>query len=216
VHTSSTGCDIYICADGIIDPPEKLSSHSRDFSWRDFAIALITLKEGSIDDEAIDQVKVSGLDGLRAECLKYAWASEDCENHGSYHELLNCILSLEEETIDYLENNYDLTIAGKDLEIFMELKNYIFDSSINDFLLLLKENQMLGDMDSTQKMINAGSIENASKAARGRERRLLAIEPYADKIRLLSEKYSNHRARNTYAPPSDRQIVITIGCLKLA
>ena len=207
VAASSTGFDIHIWADEFIDPAKIISSHSKEFDWKDFAHALMALEEGFIGDDAIDQVKVLGIGGLRAECLKYAWASEDCGNHGYYRELLDWLLLLEEDTIDFLENNYDLSITGKDLDIFIELKDYILDRNISDFLLFLKENQLIGDMTSIQKIIDVCSIENKNKAVREKERRILALEPYVDKIRLLAEKYSNYQTRSAYAPPSDRRIL---------
>ena len=124
VAASSTGFDIDIWSDyeEFLVPATIFSSHSKDFTWKDFANILMTLTEGFIDDDAIDHVDVSGVDGLRAECFKYAWASG---SGSTYKELLDWTLTLEEDTIDYLENNYDLSTNGKDFPLFVELLEFI-------------------------------------------------------------------------------------------
>ena len=78
---SSSEVNIHIWAEEFIDPPKNIGSFPNSFTWKEFAKILMNLDEGFIGEDAIDKVVVTGIAGLRAECLKYAWATE---NNGSY------------------------------------------------------------------------------------------------------------------------------------
>ena len=214
---SSTGFDINVWSDDeeLLAPATIFSSPSKDFTWKDFANILTKLTEGFIDDDAIDHVDVSGVDGLRAECFKYAWASG---SGGAYKELLDWILTLEEDTIDYLESNYDLSVNGEDLSDFIELSGLIADPEEHDFLSLLSKHNITGSSPSVKKLIDAMSREQELKTAREKEERLLALAPFSEEIHRIANKYRcdhissafsiNERGRSAFGSPSDKVILV--------
>ena len=204
---TSSGYDVYVWFEDYIDPPRKIISHTKDFTWKDFAHTLMNLEEGFIGDDAIDQVVVSGIDGLRAECLKYAWASEcDGVYPIDYKELLNWVLTLEEQTIDYLESNYDLSTEGKDLAIVIELKEYVLNGEIKDFLMLLQAHKLDDDINAIQKMIDIGKIESNAKVIKKKEENQARLEPFAKEIEKIVTRISDNRSRSPYSPPSNRKV----------
>jgi hypothetical protein len=55
---------------------ETVGVFSSDFTWRDFVRVLMELSEGHVDQEAFDDIRVSGATGACAIALKYAWILE--------------------------------------------------------------------------------------------------------------------------------------------
>jgi hypothetical protein len=218
VTASPTGFDIHIWADvdEFLDPAKLISSHSKDFTWKDFAHILMNLEEGFIGDDAIDHVDVSGIDGLRAECLKYAWATEDDGSYPiDYKGFLDWTLTLEEDTIDYLENNYDLSTNGKDFPLFGELLEFINIEEKSNLFAIFESHGLDGRRNSIRELIEALKIqaekeylEIQRKLEEKRKQRQLALRPFEDQIRLIAAKYSDFRNHaGGIVAPSDRDIV---------
>jgi hypothetical protein len=206
---SSSGVNIHIWAEEFIDPPKNIGSFPESFTWKEFAKILANLNEGFIGEDAIDKVVVTGIAGLRAECLKYAWASE---NNGSYPfdytDLLNWTLSLEENTIDYLDAHFDFSIEGNDISILLELKEYIFDDEARALAEDILEKSKNGGFASIVKMIEAAKVESENKRINEKEEESLIVEKFAAKIEEVSNKYSDVVGGNiAYRPPSDRLIL---------
>lgn len=151
-------------------------------------------------------MQVTGVNGLRAECLKYAWAYQD-DSEEAFKEILDFLLSLQEKTIDYLEENFDIVRGGKDIFSFIVLKNYILDYNIKDFLVAVNDMKCGLDAALISRLAGVASIENEEriKLKNRNDEERLAI--YSVKIENISSKYSPNRARSAFAPPSDQTLV---------
>ena len=93
MRESSEGYDVFVHADEYIDPPMKIGSISNEIYWKNFAEILKNLKEGYAFASSINSMHVTGISGMRAECLKYAWAYQDDSEDG-YKEILDFLLSV--------------------------------------------------------------------------------------------------------------------------
>lgn len=206
MRESLEGYDVFIHADEYIDPPMKIGSLSNEIYWKNFAETLKNLKEGHAFASSINNMHVTGISGLRAECLKYAWAYQDDSEDG-YKEILDFLLSVEEKTIDYLEDNFDIVWGGKDFFSFIEIKDHILEDSIREFLFSLSEAKYALDAASISRLLNVGSIENEEKLKlkNKNNEKLLAI--YSEEIENISSKFDDFRARSAFAPPSDKTLV---------
>jgi hypothetical protein len=96
MRESLEGYDVFVHADEYIDPPMKVGNLSNEINWKNFAEILKELKEGYASAASIDRMHVTGVNGLRADCLKYAWAYQD-DSEEAYKEILDFLLSLEEK-----------------------------------------------------------------------------------------------------------------------
>ena len=206
---SSSGVNIHIWAEEFIDPPKNIGSFPESFTWKEFAKILVNLDEGFIGEDAIDKVVVTGIAGLRAECLKYAWATE---NNGSYPfdytDLLNWTLSLEEDTIDYLDANFDFSIEGNDINILLELKEYIFDDDARALAEDILEKSKNGGFASINRIIEAAKVESENKRINAKAEESLILKRFAADIDKFSNKYSDVVGGNiAFRPPSDRLIL---------
>lgn len=206
---SSSGISIDIWAKDYIDPPKNLGSFPNSFTWKNFAQTLMNLDEGFIDEDAIDKVVVKGIAGLRAECLKYAWATEKSGSYPfDYIDLLNWTLSLEENTIDYLDENFDFSIQSNDFSMLLELKEHIFDEEARVLAEAILENSRNNGVESIYKVIDAAKIESQSKRNRAKKEKSLILKKFEADIANITNKYSDVVGGNiAYRPPSDRLIL---------
>jgi aspartate 1-decarboxylase len=206
MRESLTGYDVFVTAEQYIDPPIKVGSFSNGINWKNFAEILKTLEEGYACGASIDYMHVTGISGLRAECLKYAWAYQD-DSEDDYKELLDFLLSLEEKTIDYLEENFDLVKGGKDFFSFIEFKKYILKDNIRDFLFVVNDMKYELEAASISKLLDVGSIENEEKLKLKDNNDEKRLSIYSVEIEKISSKYNAFKARNAFAPPSDQTLV---------
>lgn len=206
---SSSEVNIHIWAGEVIDSPKNIGSFPNSFTWKEFAKILLNLDEGFIGEDAIDKVVVTGIAGLRAECLKYAWATE---NNGSYPfdytDLLNWILSLEENTIDYLDENFDFSTQSNDIFMLLELKEHVFDEEARALAEYILEKSQNNGVDSIYKVIEAVKIESESKRIKAKNGESLILKKFAADIANITNKYRDVVSGNiAYRPPSDRLIL---------
>lgn len=206
MRKSLEGYDVFVHADEYIDPPMKVGNLSKEINWKSFAEILKELKEGYASAASIDRMHVTGVNGLRADCLKYAWAYQD-DSEEAYKEILDFLLSLEEKTIDYLEENFDIVRGGEDFSSFIVLKNYILEDNIRDFLAAVNDMKYGLDAASISRLAGVGSIENEEriKLKNRNDKERLAI--YSVEIENISNKYNPNKARSAFAPPSDQTLV---------
>lgn len=206
---SSSEVNIHIWAEEFIDPPKNIGSFPNFFTWKEFAKILMNLDEGFIGEDAIDKVVVTGVAGLRAECLKYAWATE---NNGTYPfdytDFLNWTLSLEENTIDYLDANFDFSIEGNDISMLLELKEYIFDEEARTLAEDILEKIRNNGFASVNKVIEAAKVESEIKRINAKTEKSLILKKFAADIANITNKYSDVSGGNiAYRSPSDRLIL---------
>ena len=206
MRESLEGYDVFVHADEYIDPPMKVGSFANEINWKNFAETLKDLKEGYASAASIDCMRVAGVNGLRAECLKYAWAYQDDSEDG-YKGILDFLLSLEEKTIDYLEENFDIARGGKDYFSFIELKNYIFEDNIRDFLIAVNDLKYGLDAASISRLVGVGTIENEEKIKLKSKTDEELLNIYSVRIENISSKYNTYKARSAFAPPSDQTLV---------
>lgn len=206
---SSSGVRVDIWTEEFIDPSKNIGSFPASFTWKEFVQILMHLDEGFITEDAIDKVVVTGIAGLRAECFKYAWARE---NNGTYPfdymDLLNWTLSLAENTIDYLDENFDFSIQSKDICMLLELKEHVFDDEARALAEDILEKSRNNGVDSVYKVIEAAKIESESKKNKAKKGESLKLKNFAADIASITNKYSDVVGGNiAYKPPSDRLIL---------
>ena len=206
MRESLEGYDVFVHADEYIDPPMKVGNLSNESNWKNFAEILKDLKEGYASAASIDCMHVTGINGLRAECLKYAWAYQD-DSEEAYKEILDFLLSLEEKTIDFLEENFDIVMNGKDFFSFIVLKNYIFENSIRDFLVAVNDIKYGLDAASISRLLDVGSIEKDEKKILRTQNDEKRLALYSVEIENISSKYNPNKARSAFSPPSDQTLV---------
>jgi hypothetical protein len=206
MRESLEGYDGFVHANEYIDPPIKVGSFSNEINWKNFAEILKDLKEGYASAASIDCMHVTGVNGLRADCLKYAWAYQD-DSEEAYKEILDFLLSLEEKTIDYLEENFDIARGGKDFLSFIELKNYILEDNIRDFLFAVNDIKYALDAASILRLLDVGSIENEEKLKLKIKNDEKGLAIYSVEIENISSKYNAYKARSAFSPPSDQTLV---------
>jgi len=206
IRESLEGYDVFVHADEYVDPPMKVGGFSNEISWKNFAETLKELKEGYASAASIDLMHVTGVNGLRADCLKYAWAYQD-DGEEAYKEILDFLLSLEEKTIDYLEENFNIVRGGKDFFSFIVLKNYILEDNIRDFLVAVNDMKYGMDAASISRLAGVGSIENEEKIKLKSRNDEELLNIYSVKIENISSKYNTYKASSAFAPPSDQTLV---------
>ena len=208
VERTAEGYAIYAWNDFEEQPPQKISSLSINSTWKDVAQSLLSLEEGRIDGDAIEHVKVSGIGGLRAECLKYAWAEESSSKHSfDCHELLEWLLSLEEDTIDYLESNFDISSEAEIFKVLLDLQDVLFTKEVTNLFDVLIEENLHGEKLFIEKLDGLASSELVSQMKKRKVQEQGILDRFNDQIEPLLAKFSDSRGRAAFSPPSERAVV---------
>lgn len=207
VERTAEGYAIFAWNDFEEQPPQKISSLSINSTWKDVVQSLLSLEEGRIDGEAIEHVKVSGIGGLRAECLKYAWAEESSSKQPfNCHELLEWLLSLEEDTIDYLESNFDISSEAETFKVLLDLQDVLFTKEATNLFDVLIEENLHGEKLFFEKLNGLASSELGSKLEKRKAQEQGILDKFNDQIEPFLAKFSDSRGR-AYSPPSERAVV---------
>lgn len=188
--------------------PRRVGVTSKRYSWKTFAELLMKLKEGFVDSDAHEHIKVQSESGLRADCLRIAWAY----NGGDDAWVLPLLLAQSESSIDFLESQFNLFPDGRlsriAREIFEALDGYDGGKDVID---LLNDYGFKHEKSSVNKLVELLEIKASEKEEKEQKKRLDSINSFKTEIDEIVKNFSDEKQRVGAgiggSKPSERQRV---------
>ena len=180
------GFSVLVWAEEYYPRPRRIGFTKKPYSWKNFAQLLSRPNPFMefYDEEVKEKIIVKGEIGLRADCLRMACCNET--------RILNYLLMQSEQSIDLLQSIFNPINCIEDYSFISELSECSEGREDTiDVFTLINHFKLKPDIQSFIQLKNLLDDEKSSRREEKELKRVCAIEPFSNQIKVISEKFDD-------------------------